>query len=702
MPSHDLSAPELYLNRELSWLAFNDRVLQEGLSDAHPLLERLKFLAIVSSNLDEFFMVRVAGLMHQRAARLRRRDPSGLTAGQQLEQIGHRIQGMVADQTVGIARVLEQLRAQGLSILDPGEWTPTQRAFLREHFTTDILPVLTPLAVQTLEPAPILPGLQLHHAIVLAAPDKDPPWRIVVVPQPTAWSRFLSVPAEVGVRLVRLEDVIAACFDLLFPGSVILGKGLFRVTRDADVDVHDDEGGDLLHAVEDAVLARRRRAAVRLELAADADPRVRRWLPDWLKLQEESVYEIGGMLDATALFEIANRRGYEGLRFADWPPQSPRDLLGVEDLWAALQDHDVLLFHPYERFDPLVQLLEQAAEDTGVLAIKQTLYRTSGDSPIIKALESAGRNGKQVTVLVELKARFDEARNVAWARRLEDAGCHVIYGVAGVKTHAKALLIVRREADRIRRYVHLSTGNYNDRTARLYSDIGLLTCQRDLTADVAAFFNLLTGASDATGWSAITIAPTDLRHHLIELIEREAQASSSDHPGLIMAKTNSLQDPDICKALYRASRAGVTIRLNVRGICCLRPGVPKVSERIEVRSIVDRFLEHARIFYFGNGGHEEVFLSSADWMTRNLDRRLEILFPVTAPALVRRLVEILETCFADNVQARRLLSDGTYERVERKGEALRAQETFYLEAVKAARASRTQPARFRPLTGPAE
>ena len=414
------------------------------------------------------------------------------------------------------------------------------------------------------------------------------------------------------------------------------------------------------------------------------------------------MYEIGGMLDATALFEIANRRGYEGLRFADWPPQPPQDLLGAEDLWATLQDHDVLLFHPYERFDPLVQLLEQAAEDTGVLAIKQTLYRTSGDSPIIKALESAGRNGKQVTVLVELKARFDEARNVGWARRLEDAGCHVIYGVAGVKTHAKAILIVRREAYRIRRYVHLSTGNYNDRTARLYSDIGLLTCQRDLTADVAAFFNLLTGASDATGWSAITIAPTDLRHHLIELIEREAQASSSDHPGLIMAKTNSLQDPDICKALYRASQAGVTIRLNVRGICCLRPGMPKVSERIEVRSIVDRFLEHARIFYFGNGGHEEVFLSSADWMTRNLDRRLEILFPVTAPALVRRLVGILETCFADNVQARRLLSDGTYERVGREGEPLRAQETFYLEAVKAARASRTQPARFRPLTGPAE
>jgi len=524
----------------------------------------------------------------------------------------------------------------------------------------------------------------------------------VVVPQPAQWSRFLTVPSETGTKLTRLEHVIAANLDLLFPGAAIQGTALFRITRDADVTIQDDDSEDLLHVVEEAVRARRRRAAVRLEIGAEADPRIARWLPNWLGVPPEGTYEIEGMLDATALMELANRRGFDALRVPDWPPQPPQDLAGADDLWAAIQDHDALLFHPYERFDPVIQLLELAAEDAGVLAIKQTLYRTSGDSPIIRALERAARNGKQVTVLVELKARFDEARNVGWARRLEDAGCHVIYGVAGLKTHAKALLIVRREGGRIRRYLHLSTGNYNDRTARLYSDIGLLTCQRDLAGDVAAFFNLLTGASEVTGWSGLTIAPTDLRRRFAELIDREIQVSTPDRPGLIMAKVNSLQDPKICQALYRASRGGVKVLLNVRGICCLRPGVKGVSEAIEVRSIVDRYLEHARIFYFQNGGNDEVYLSSADWMSRNLDRRLEILFPVRSAALQRRLVGILETCFADNVKARRLLADGTYERVKGKGPSVRAQEKFYLDAAEAARAAKTSTTRFKPLTRPVE
>ncbi|RPI00442.1 MAG: polyphosphate kinase 1, partial [Zetaproteobacteria bacterium] len=522
------------------------------------------------------------------------------------------------------------------------------------------------------------------------------------VPQPAQWSRFLAVPAEAGVKLARLEHAIAANLDLLFPGVAIQGAGLFRITRDADVSIRDDDSDDLLQVVEDAVLSRRRRAAVRLEIGADADPRLARWLPEWLGVPPEGVYRIEGMLDATALMELANRRGFDALRYPDWPPQPPQDLAGTDSLWAAIQDRDVLLFHPYERFDPVIHLLEQAAEDSGVLAIKQTLYRTSGDSPIVRALERAARNGKQVTVLVELKARFDEARNVGWARRLEDAGCHVIYGVAGLKTHAKALLIVRGEAGRIRRYVHLSTGNYNDRTSRLYSDIGLFTCQRDIAGDVAAFFNLLTGASEATGWSSLTIAPTDLRRRFAELVDREIQASTPDYPGLIMAKVNSLQDAGICQALYRASRAGVAVLLNVRGICCLRPGIKGVSETIEVRSIVDRYLEHARIFYFRNGGNDEVYLSSADWMARNLDRRLELLFPVRSPVLVRRLIGILETCFADNVKARRLLPDGTYERVKGKGPAVRAQEKFHADAVEAARAARATATRFRPLTRPEE
>ena len=700
MPKADLDSPEHYINRELSWLEFNDRDLQEGLTDDVPLLERLKFLAIVSSNLDEFFMVRVAGLLQQRAAGVRRRDPSGLSAGQQLEQIGRRAHRMVAEQGEGIARMLELLRGRGLDVLEPKEWTPSQRTFLRDHFAAEILPVLTPLAVQDLTPAPLLPGLQLLVAVVVEATGAEPPWRIVVVPQPAQWSRFLAVPAEAGVKLARLEHVIAANVDLLFPGVAIQGLGHFRITRDADVPIRDDDSEDLLHVVEEAVLSRRRRAAVRLEISADADPRIARWLPEWLSAPPEGVYRIEGMLDATALMELANRRGFDALRYPDWPPQPPQDLAGADNLWAAMQDRDILLFHPYERFDPVVHLVELAAEDPGVLAIKQTLYRTSGDSPIIRALERAARNGKQVTVLVELKARFDEARNVGWARRLEDAGCHVIYGVAGLKTHAKALLIVRGEAGRIRRYVHLSTGNYNDRTARLYSDIGLLTCHRDMAGDVAAFFNLLTGASDAVGWSSLAIAPTDLRRRFAELIDREIRASTPDCPGLIMAKVNSLQDEKICQSLYRASRAGIKVLLNVRGICCLRPGVKGVSETIEVRSIVDRYLEHARVFYFRNGGNDEVYLSSADWMSRNLDRRLELLFPVRSATLVRRLIGILETCFADTAKARRLLPDGTYERVKGKGPAVRAQEKFHTDAVEAARAARASATRFRPLTRP--
>ena len=701
MAKIDLGAPELYINRELSWLEFNDRVLQEGLAEELPLLERLKFLAIVGSNLDEYFMIRVAGLLQQREAGLRRRDASGLTAAQQLEQITRRVRRMVEEHGKGIAAALAQLRGRGLTVLEPAEWTPEQRRYLRELFSADILPVLTPLAVQELDPPPLLQGLQLYLAVVQGAAGR-PSERIVVVPQPSGLPRFLTVPAQAGTNLVRLEHVLAANIDLLFPGAEVRGTGVFRITRDADVTIHDDEGGDLLQAVEEAVVSRRRRAATRLEIAADADPRVKRWLPEWLALTPEAVMEVEGMLDATGLVELISRPGLDALRAPEWPPQPPRDLLGATDLWSAIQNHDALLFLPYESFDPVVNLLGEAADDTSVLAVKLVLYRTSGDSPIVQALERAARNGKQVTVLLELRARFDEARNVGWARRLEDAGCHVIYGVAGFKTHAKALLIVRREATRLRRYVHLSTGNYNERTARLYSDIGLLTADRELATDVAAFFNLLTGASEAVGWAALTIAPTELRRRFLDLIEREIQVSTRQQPGLIMAKVNSLQDQDMCQALYRASRAGVKVQLNVRGICCLRPGVPGVSETIEVRSIVDRYLEHARVFYFRNGGHEEVYLGSADWMSRNLDRRLEILFPVKAPTLARRLIGILEVYFADNVKASRLLSDGRYERVPKSGAPVRAQERFYLEAVEATRSAAAGATRFRPLSRPAD
>jgi len=706
----DLKSPENFINRELSWLEFNDRVLREGLSEDLPLMERLTFLAITSSNLDEFFLVRVAGLMQQRMSDSARRDsgrldPAGMTAAEQLAAVARRAHRMVGEQADGIREVLKKLAEHGLLVCGPAQWSDGQRAFLKSYFAQELAPILTPLAIGRLDPAPLLPTLRLHVAALLegAEEDEQPEHeRIVAVPVPSQVPRFVAMPAEGRLALALLEDVITEHIGSLFPGRAMAATAKFRITRDADVEVLEDEAGDLLHAVEEAVLARRRGSAVRLELSAGADERLKGWLTSWLALAEDDVYEIDGMLDASALMEIVGYGGFEELKIPDWPPQTPRDLIGEGDLFSTLQDRDVLLMHPYESFDSVVRLLSEAAEDPNVLAVKQTLYRTSGDSPIVRALERAAQQGKEVTVLVELKARFDEARNVGWARRLEDAGCNVIYGIAGLKTHAKALLIVRREARRVRRYVHLATGNYNDKTARLYADVGLMTCDRELAADVAAFFNLLTGYSEAVGWSKLTIAPTGLRQRFIDLIDREIQVATPDQPGLILAKVNSLEDPAICRALYRASQAGVKVQLNVRGICCLRPGVKGVSKRIEVRSIVDRFLEHARIFYFRNGGHEEVYLSSADWMRRNLSKRLELLFPVSDPNLVRRLVDVLETCFADNVQARRLLADGTYEPVPRKGKRIRAQEKFYNDAVDAARTAEASVREFRPLTRPKE
>jgi polyphosphate kinase len=448
------------------------------------------------------------------------------------------------------------------------------------------------------------------------------------------------------------------------------------------------------------VRSRRRRQVIRLEMSSAPDPRLRDWLVQWCEVEERDVYETDGLLDSAALIHVATRPGFERLRAPEWPPQPPRDLDDHQDTFEAMRERDILLLHPYESFDPVVEFIEKAADDPDVLAIKQTLYRTSGDSPIVGALERAAEQGKQVTVLVELKARFDEAQNVRWARRLEDAGCHVIYGVAGLKTHAKMLLVVRREIHGVRHYLHMSTGNYHDRTAELYSDIGLLTCERDLGRDAAAFFNLLTGLSQEVGWSKIAIAPTGLRRRFLELVEREIEASTLDRPGLIMAKVNSLQDEGICRALYRASRAGVKVMLNVRGICCLRPGVPGVSDNIQVVSIIDRFLEHARVYYFRNGGHEELYLASADWMKRNLDRRMEALFPIHEPRLVRRLMWALDQYFHDNVKAWRMRPNGAYERVPRGEPLVRAQEVLYRDAVEAARDRAARRVQFRPLAKP--
>lgn len=698
---NDLKSAEWFINRELSWLEFNDRVLQEGRSRDVPLGERLKFLSIVSSNLDEFFMIRVAGLKQQKAAGVRKKDASGLTPAQQLFFISGKVQEMVAQQTTAVTEAFKELEAHDFHLVRRDEWTAKQRQFLARFFASEMLAVLTPLAVEDLDPCPLLPGLQLFVALLVCTSRSEPsPQKLVVVPVPVSLPRFVNIPAEKGVYVAPLEEIIIDNARAMFGGCRISEAAVFRITRDADVSIQEDEAADLLSTVQDAVHARKHRGVIRLEISARPNPRVRQWLTSTLRLLHHDVYEIDGLLDARALMQLIDIPPVQDLCAGEWPPQEPADLIGAEELWPAIQERDVMLFHPYERFDPVVELVQMAAEDPAVLAIKQTLYRTSGQSPVVRALARAAENGKEVTVLVELKARFDEAKNVNWARQLEDAGCHVIYGIAGLKTHAKALLVIRREAARIRRYVHLGTGNYNDRTARLYSDIGLMTCDDELASDVAAFFNLLTGLSEAVEWQQLVIAPTDLRTRLTELIEREIQVSTPDRPGLIMAKINSLEDKGICQGLYEASRAGVDVQLNVRGVCCLRPGVHGLSERIAVRSIVDRYLEHARILYFANGGHEEVYLSSADWMRRNLDRRLELLFPVRDARIRRRLVGILKTFFRDNVKAWELLDDGHYRRVVRKGRAVRAQEIFHRDAVVAARSAEHASRPFRPLMRP--
>lgn len=698
MAKKDAELSNLLFNRELSWLEFNDRVLQQGSREQLPLMERLKFLSIVSSNLDEFFMIRVAGLQRQKSAGARKRDAGGLTAAQQLALIGGKTRDMVRRQTAAVADVFEQLTGHDFYLVRRADWLPKQREFLARFATTDVLPILTPLVVEELNPRPMLPGLQLLVAFLVepAEPGQSAP-RLVVVPVPGMLPRFVNIPTDKGTHIAPVEDVLLDNAGSLAGGLKIGASAVFRITRDGDVTIQDAKDEDLLDVIEDAVVSRRRRDAVRLEISARPDPAVAKWLTTSLKLEPEQVYEIDGLLDARALMQITDMQPVQSLKAPDWPAQSPRDLAGEEDLWSAVRDHDVLLFHPYESFDPVIRMVAEAAEDPSVLAIKQTLYRPSAESPIVHSLARAAQNGKEVTVLVELRARFDESKNVLWARRLEDAGCHVIYGIAGFKTHAKVLLVIRREAGRIRRYVHLSTGNYNEKTARQYSDLALMTCDEELALDVAAFFNLLTGLSEVIEWRQLVIAPTDLRRRFLDLIEREIWASTPDRPGLIMAKLNALEDKGICKALYKASQAGVKILLNVRGICCLRPGVKGVSETICVRSIVDRFLEHSRIYYFANGGHEEVYLASADWMKRNLDHRLELLFPIRDVGLRQRLIRILHACLEDNVNAWELLSDGRYKTVPRKGRAVRSQERFYEDASAATSLADQAKRRFRPL-----
>ncbi len=688
------AAPRLF-SRELSWLAFNTRVLEEALDPAQPLLERLKFLAIVASNLDEFFMVRVGGLQLLEGRGRTSPDASGLTPRAQLAEISRQAHEMVASQyRCFLEEVRPALHTAGIHRHYRDELSPALQNHLRGVFERDLYPVLSPVAIDPkAEDLPLLAGLTLLLAVRLKPEGKSRTPRFAVVTLPKKLGRFVTLPIDEGHNYLLTEDVVELFIEDLFPGETVLETVPFRITRNADMSVREDLASDLLSEMKEVLSQRRLSGCVRLEIADRASKATRSFLQGLLEVNDAHTYALPGPLDLSAYFGLARMTGFDELREKPWPPQAAPGLAPGETLFTALQRGDLLLYHPYQSFDPVVRLIEEAAADPDVLAIKQILYRTSENSPVVAALARAASRDKHVTVLVELKARFDEARNIAWAEALERTGVQVIYGLKGLKTHAKICIVVRREAGGIRRYLHFGTGNYNEITARLYSDVSYLTCRDDYGADATAFFNMITGYAQPRTFRRIEAAPIGLRPRLLDLIAGETQRAQQGQPARIMAKVNSLVAPELIEALYAASQAGVDIQLSVRGICCLRPGVPGLSERIQVASVVDRFLEHARIIYFHHGGEPVVLISSADWMPRNLDRRVELLVPVEDEACRKRLVQILNTCFADAVKARLLQPDGTYVRHPKRQEAkaLRSQAEFYRQATDLARRAEAPP-----------
>ncbi len=685
-----LDDPSLYINRELSWLEFNRRVLEEASDPNVPLLERLKFLAIFSSNLDEFFMVRVGGLQQKAQSGI----PHGSGAdrmppAEQLDRISQVVRQLVAEQYRCLMNeVLPPLEAEGIVLRVPKDFTEGDVTHLREVFRREIFPVLTPLAIDPGHPFPHLQNKSLNLAVLLQRP-RNQGTLFAVVQVPAVLPRFVQLKSDRGHTFAALEHVIRMHLPELFPGVEIMHPTVFRVIRDSEYEIDDDEVEDLLKAIEEEVRKRRRGAAVRLEIEAGAPPEVARFLTSQraLDLDPMDVYQISGPLDLTGLFQLHSLPGYPQLHDPPFAAQPVTEFAQAPTLWAAIRDRDILIHHPYESFTPVVDFVEAAAVDERVLAIKQTLYRTSSDSPVVHALQRAADNGKQVTAVIELKARLDEERNILWARELEKAGVHVVFGFIGLKTHCKIALVVRREDAGIRRYVHLATGNYNPQTARIYTDLGFFTCNPDFCEDASALFNYLTGYGELPQWRKFVVAPSRLQSFMVEKIEQETLRQKAGREGRIIAKINGILEPVIVQALYRASQAGVRVDLICRGICALRPGIPGVSDNIRVISIVDRFLEHSRVFYFGGGGDPEVYIGSADWMDRNLIRRVEVIFPVEQPELKQRLIrEVLATCLADNVKARELLPDGSYRRVTQRAgqQRVRSQELFWEMAVQKA------------------
>jgi len=670
--------PDHYLNRELSWLEFNARVLEEAADASNPWLERLKFLAIFSSNLDEFFEIRVAGLQQQVYAGVEPQDygADGMAPAEQLAAIDRRAHELVAEQyRILNGEVLPGLAGGGVQRVLLEDLTEAERRHVDTLFRASIAPVLTPLAIDPGHPFPHVHNKSLNIALMVERRNGGQPrHHFAVVQVPAVLDRvvIVSTHGEGRVRFVLLEDIIARHLGELFGGLRVVSHTVFRVTRNTDLTIEEEDAEDLLEMIEESLRQRRRSDPVRLEISADVDEGFVGMLTEAHDLEARDVYRVPGPVDVTALMALHRHDGFPALKDEPLVPRVAPPFAQGRDVFDVIRAQDVLVHLPYESFGCVVDFIERAADDPQVLAIKQTLYRTSGASPIISALARAAQNGKQVTALVELKARRDEQNNITWARMLERAGVHVVYGIVGLKTHCKAALVVRREGNGIRRYVHLSTGNYNPATARVYTDLGLFTANPDIGEDTSALFNLLTGNADGYRWKKLVVAPVGMREQVIGLIEREERNAREGRAARIIVKMNALVEPSVIDALYRASQAGVAIELVVRGICCLRPGLPGVSETIRVTSIVDKYLEHSRIFYFENGGNPEVFLASADWMPRNFWRRIETLFPIEAASLQARIVgDILQPILGDTVKVRELLSDGTYRRrIPGEGEAL--------------------------------
>lgn len=679
---------EYYENRELSWLKFNERILGEARDKSNLLFERLKFLSITASNLDEFFMVRVASLKDMVHAGYHKKDISGLTAEEQLEKIYPVTHEMVRCQYSTYNRsLLPQLLENGLKVISHHEdLLEEQKKFVDRYFMENVYPVLTPMAVDSSRPFPLIRNKTLNiGALVRKKNEKKAEEEFATVQVPAVLPRMIRLPdvADGKKQVILLEQVIERNIRELFLSYDVICAHPYRIMRNADLSIEEEEAEDLLKEIEKQIRKRQWGEAIRLEAEEGMDPALLKILKKELHIKNDDIYKIAGPLDLTFLMKMYGMEGFDHLRMQKHVPAVVPGLNGDHDIFGEISKGDILLHHPYQSFDPVVQLVQKAAADPKVLAIKQTLYRVSGNSPIIAALAKAAENGKQVSVLVELKARFDEENNIVWAKMLEKAGCHVIYGLVGLKTHSKITLVVRMEEDGIKRYVHLGTGNYNDATAKLYTDIGLLTCSQSIGEDATAVFNMLSGYSEPLHWNKLSLAPLWLREKFLALIEREKEHALSGKEAKIIAKMNSLCDKQIINALYEASMAGVKIELIVRGICCLRTGIEGVSENITVRSIVGTFLEHSRIYYFLNDGKEEVYCASADWMPRNLDRRVEILFPVEHESLKMRLIRILDVLLEDNVKAQVMQPDGTYERIDRRGKIrLSAQEYFVSEAEK--------------------